>query len=152
MHSFSHQQWSKSKLQASAADHWQWGTNGSAIVFYPTGWIHGKSGIVMEMETGSFRVIQITCWSHYLSKWTWRRGFVSIGGCPLSDTNSASYMKAKYRPLHVLKNVWQKNGCLCISRGMDWRAVQGLLRLSPNASWDRLQPTATLHRTQAGRA
>ncbi len=37
-------------------------------------------------------------------------------------------------------------GCLSMcGPAMDWRPVQGVPRLSPYASWDRLQPPATLY-------
>ena len=39
------------------------------------------------------------------------------------------------------------NGCLSVYVGpaMDWRPVQGVPRLSPNDSWDRLQHTRDSH-------
>ena len=38
------------------------------------------------------------------------------------------------------------SGCLSlyVSPAMNWRLVQGVPRLSPKVSWDRLQPPATL--------
>ena len=38
------------------------------------------------------------------------------------------------------------SGCLslCVSPAVNWRLVQGVPHLSPNVSWDRLQPPATL--------
>ncbi len=40
------------------------------------------------------------------------------------------------------------NGCLsiCVSHVFDWRPVQGMPHLSPNVSWDWLQPPTTLQR------